>query len=619
MALSSAETGFAVAADGLAAAVQQMVYEEDIEEPPDPWSWWSADPEMQALMGVSHSEKPKKTTRSGHADALAHVQVLAELDEEEAEKEVRSLDVPSGGWRAVIPDFSQLTWNQKLQRIQQYQTRQSGRQVAVPNNSSGTPDVPLTLQCRYCRRPFVTKSRERPWSASNKLARHEAMCAKRHCDHCCSVFRTALECQGHLAVCRNNSNLNRCEFCNLRFRNGQEKRSHEATCELNPALCCEHCGKHFGHAALRNRHMNACPNDPRRICVFCQLKLPSRGHVVSHEVCCKKNPSTQFSEGECAACCVKKQCLRFPCGDHGYCATCISKMLQVGLKDRSLLPLRCCKKLVEIGDPVDVTLGSMLPEKFRLKYQETMMMHGARQCMYCPNIKCGVLIILDTLLTKDDVKKMRHGWHTEVDVSEDLNSHMLNSSAIGCPRCQQAICFKCRSEWHEGMNCAQYQYFASKIVDEVTQFCRKMNWMRCFQCGHVVEKKAGCNHITCICGSSFCYLCGTKWGECRCQIIGGGHALRHNRANDAGQHRCPHCNQFFDSIEELRVHSTLCRDANTGTFQCATCSARFDNYGEYRAHRRECVTTRTMLQHFAAEDQIDARIARVRRGNASSP
>merc|ERR1712185_757560 len=174
--------------------------------------------------------------------------------------------------------------------------------------------------------------------------------------------------------------------------------------------------------------------------------------------------------------------------------------------------------------------------------------------MYCPNLKCGVLIILDTLLSLEDVKAMRHGWHTDVDVSDDAaDSFALNSSHIGCPRCHQAICFKCRAEWHEGMTCHQYQFLAKKVVDDVTQLCRDMKWMRCFHCGHVIEKKAGCNHITCICGSSFCYMCGGKWGECKCQIIGEGHALRHNRGTGGGvgAHRWPHCSQHMDSPEEL--------------------------------------------------------------------
>jgi len=238
-----------------------------------------------------------------------------------------------------------------------------------------------------------------------------------------------------------------------------------------------------------------------------------------------------------------------------------------------------------------------------------MMLQSATHSMYCPNRKCGVLIILDTLFTAKDVQAMRHGWHTEVDVSsEATSSEMLCSEPIGCPRCQQPICFKCRSEWHEGMSCHQYQYFASKIVDEVTKFCRKMKWMRCFQCGHVVEKKTGCNHITCMCGSQFCYICGSQWGQCKCQVISEGHALRHNRGPAAETHRCPHCSQAFDSVEELRVHIRMCQ-ANqarklscvplleeaatttngTGAFECASCGSRFSDYGHYKTHRRECV------------------------------
>merc|ERR1712178_645271 len=254
-------------------------------------------------------------------------------------------------------------------------------------------------------------------------------------------------------------------------------------------------------------------------------------------------------------------------------------------------------------------------------YQETMMLRSARHAMYCPNVRCGVLIILDTLLSLDDVKAMRHGWHTEVDVSaEATSSSTLNSGPIGCPRCQQAICFKCRSEWHEGMTCPQYQFLASKIADGMTKFCRKMKWMRCFQCGHVVEKKAGCNHIVCVCGSQFCYLCGAEWGKCKCQIIGEGHALRHNRGPAAAIHRCPYCSQPFDSAEELRVHTSMCQVAqndNGGRFECATCRARFTDYSEYRRHRQSCLVAYTEMRNFAAEDQFEARRMQLRTGNAS--
>jgi len=517
----------------------------------DPWLWWSADPEMQMLLGNSHQNVS-----------------------------------------AVIQPAHHFV-------------------LAAPAESSSTgPSIPQCVQCRHCRRPFVGNDDFQ--RVSKTLERHESICAKRHCEHCCTLFKTALECQGHVPLCVNNVQFQRCEFCTVRFKTAAEKRKHEPTCELNPAMCCEFCGRHFGHIALRNRHMQGCPQDPQRNCVYCKQHFPSRPAVVSHEIGCRENPATRFREGECGACCSTQQCLTFPCGEHCFCVSCLSKMLGVGLKDRSLLPLRCCKKMVEIGDEVDITLSSMLPEKGRLKYQEAMMLHGARQVMYCPNVRCGILIILDAMASHGDVKAMRHGWHTEVDVSEEAaNSCVLSSSPIGCPRCQQAICFKCRSEWHEGMTCPQYQFFASKIVDEVTKFCRKMGWMRCFDCGHVVEKKAGCNHITCFCGSQFCYLCGGKWGSCKCQIISEGHALRHNRGPVAiaDAHRCPHCTQPFDSAAEMRVHVTMCQAAQAirGAFECATCQARFAEYGQYRDHRRECVAQRTELRHFAQEDGDEAR------------
>ncbi len=31
-----------------------------------------------------------------------------------------------------------------------------------------------------------------------------------------------------------------------------------------------------------------------------------------------------------------------------------------------------------------------------------------------------------------------------------------------------------------------------------------------------VEKRGGCNSITCLCGNVFCYMCGMREGECKC-------------------------------------------------------------------------------------------------------
>lgn len=234
-----------------------------------------------------------------------------------------------------------------------------------------------------------------------------------------------------------------------------------------------------------------------------------------------------------------------------------------------MLPLRCCRQEVLPGDAVDLAVAQMLSETGREKYQEAMLMKIAKDVMYCPRADCGSLIVLDDLRA----------------------SSLTLQGPHGCPKCQQALCFECKSEWHAGMTCVQYKFVASKVKDEITRFCIAMNWMRCFECGHVIEKKAGCNHITCICGSQFCYLCGTKWGECKCQVFAGGHALRHNRILGAQMHNCRWCQQAYPSDAELTAHVRVCRariDAAGGAFECASCFERYKTSDALRAHRRTC-------------------------------
>lgn len=219
------------------------------------------------------------------------------------------------------------------------------------------------------------------------------------------------------------------------------------------------------------------------------------------------------------------------------------------------------------------------------------MLRTATVAMYCPKVSCGVLIILGDLLSHQMYEATRHGLHLDFrldDDDDDDGNPLKTVGPIGCPSCNSELCFQCRSEWHPGMTCNQYQYCVSKHADSITKFCRQMNWMRCYECGHVVEKKMGCNHIVCICGAQFCYLCGAKWGTCKCQVIGAGHALRHNRThNPDSLHRCPDCGQPYPSEEELRVHRQHC-SARHG-LMCNSCNQRFADLPTYRSHRRQCL------------------------------
>jgi ariadne-1 len=47
----------------------------------------------------------------------------------------------------------------------------------------------------------------------------------------------------------------------------------------------------------------------------------------------------------------------------------------------------------------------------------------------------------------------------------------------------------------------------------------EVGWKQCPACGTMVEKNAGCQHMTCPppCGHEFCWVCTGPWPRCRCR------------------------------------------------------------------------------------------------------
>eukprot|EP00931_Biecheleriopsis_adriatica_P054973 TRINITY_DN32410_c0_g1_i1.p1 TRINITY_DN32410_c0_g1~~TRINITY_DN32410_c0_g1_i1.p1 ORF type:complete len:579 (-),score=61.55 TRINITY_DN32410_c0_g1_i1:52-1716(-) len=445
------------------------------------------------------------------------------------------------------------------------------------------------LKCRYCKK-LSSSIPERD------LQRHEQVCGNRTCEDCCKTFESALQLQGHKHVCGQRLQ-NRCEFCAKRFRNQGERDSHMLTCELNPELWCDWCGSKFSHITLRRNHQRQCPRHPQKFCSHCSCRFGSRAAAMAHAVFCSSNPLSLSEPASCSACFMNKQCIRFPCGSHFYCSTCLFQQVRVGLSDRSMLPLRCCRKEVQAGDAVDLTVRQMLTGSSLEKYEETMLLRSSKRVMYCPYAECRKLLVLDGLQVE--------------------GGNENRSSACDCPHCGKRVCLECKSEWHEGLNCVQYRWAKGKAEDDFTKLCRARKWMICWECCHVVEKSSGCNHITCHCGAQFCYLCGAKWGTCKCEAVGEGHALRHNRVPAAGQqHQCQWCRQVYPSELELEVHRGICAarpGAVRGRFHhCRHCREEFRTENELIDHRRTCAVRlrREQERQAAYRAAVEARILR---------
>lgn len=87
-----------------------------------------------------------------------------------------------------------------------------------------------------------------------------------------------------------------------------------------------------------------------------------------------------------------------------------------------------------------------------------------------------------------------------------------------CANCKVTYCLKCHVS-HPQWTCVEYFRTLQKesYEDLFVQFASGSRFKICGNCGVWVEKRTGCNHITCRCGHQFCYICGKNWKLNQCQ------------------------------------------------------------------------------------------------------
>ncbi|XP_019101828.1 PREDICTED: putative E3 ubiquitin-protein ligase ARI4 [Camelina sativa] len=102
--------------------------------------------------------------------------------------------------------------------------------------------------------------------------------------------------------------------------------------------------------------------------------------------------------------------------------------------------------------------------------------------------------------------------------------------------CGHQFCFSCLSESHSPCSCLMWKLWTKKCADE----SETVNWITvntklCPKCSKPVEKRDGCNHMTCICGQCFCWLCGEATGKTHSYRSIAGHSCGRYKDDKAGQ------------------------------------------------------------------------------------
>ncbi|KAI8057974.1 hypothetical protein BDF22DRAFT_16144 [Syncephalis plumigaleata] len=174
-----------------------------------------------------------------------------------------------------------------------------------------------------------------------------------------------------------------------------------------------------------------------------------------------------------------------------------------------------------------------------------------RNKIYCPNKRCSAL--LDVAHVKDN-----------------------ENAVIVCHQCLHVACVQCRVPWHNGYACHEYNVLPPDVRnnedEEVFRMARQYQWARCINCRTLVELYEGSNHITCQCGTQFCYQCNGPWNELTRQCT---------------RHQCSLWSKEMLELEEQR------RNTNTANTQPPD-----DNLSMFSNQRRLSLSSTTSSNWF---------------------
>lgn len=97
-------------------------------------------------------------------------------------------------------------------------------------------------------------------------------------------------------------------------------------------------------------------------------------------------------------------------------------------------------------------------------------------------------------------------------LSPTCNSGQIDDETCAKFRCRACFakhCIKHNVPWHKGETCDDYERRNKqrKKEDKASEHMIKKTSKKCPECKKDVHKFTGCNHITCVCGHEWCYIC----------------------------------------------------------------------------------------------------------------
>ncbi|KAK1282684.1 putative E3 ubiquitin-protein ligase ARI1 [Acorus calamus] len=181
------------------------------------------------------------------------------------------------------------------------------------------------------------------------------------------------------------------------------------------------------------------------------------------------------------------------CG-HGFCDECWSQYLVVVIGEGRARRVRCmahkCGAVCDEDVVRRILVGrgrADVVERFDRSLLESYI-EDNRRARWCPSVPhCGNAIRAE---------------------GEDLHCNEVECA------CGLQFCFGCGGPPHSPCSCLMWEKWNKKNTDESENAnYLTLNTKPCPKCSKHVEKNGGCNHMTCRCGQSFCWVCGGATGR----------------------------------------------------------------------------------------------------------
>lgn len=172
---------------------------------------------------------------------------------------------------------------------------------------------------------------------------------------------------------------------------------------------------------------------------------------------------------------------KVPC--HSYCHECFIRLVSAAVQNEQQWPPKCCLNAIPVKTILRV-IPSDLRTTFQDRSQEWEIPMADR--VYCGHQGCSL-------------------WVKPVNISA--------RSREGVCAKKHTTCTVCRGPGHKGKECEQ-----DPDMELTNNLAEEEGWKRCYNCHALVEHREACQHMTCRCGTQFCYVCGERWRTCGCTM-----------------------------------------------------------------------------------------------------